>query len=311
MNDGKNKARLRAALAIASMAIAASALSGHAAAKGDCPLLGDEAVEPHFGKPRHVQAHASGTCAWILPGGTLNVMVHKQATPKEAGELYDSFMKEMFKPLTRANQQPRIGQKAFAGMTPPGSQMSQAGVLAIEKDRVLSINFYPNGQAPFEEATVGALVGLAQAAMTASPQVQQSYGECEWFSADQAAKLLGGKSKLRIQRLGTSHCIASDPATQGVLMIVTDRNTTSRTLDNMRQSAEKSCTVLPVPELGFDAYAEFGCESPGDKAMSIHLLHKGVHAMVTYNPGAKPAVKADLDRLTPIARRALERLGSI
>lgn len=310
MSKSHRTARIRAAFAIATV-MTAGIFTTHAAAKDDCPLLTDEAVAQAFGEPRHAQADASGSCAWILPGGTLNVLVNKQATAKEAGQLYDSFMKEMFKPLTRATQQPRIGSKAFAGMTPPGAQMAQAGVLAVEKDRVLSINFYATGQAPFDESTVSALVGLAQAAMSASPRAQQSYGECEWFTVDQAGKLLGSAGKPRIQRLGVNHCIASDGGTQGVLMVVTDRNVNPKALDNMRQTAERSCTVLPVPELGFDAYAEFGCESPGDKAMSIHLLHKGVHAMVTYNPGAKPAVKADLDRLTPIARRALERLRAM
>ncbi len=292
------------------LALAVSLSAAPVRAEQTCPLAATAEVESAFGKSgaRLLSADPSGMCAWNLAdGATFVLQVQKRPTAAEAGVLFDSYRQTTFSRLAHGAATPKLGQKALLGMTPKGSERAEAGLIALDRDTLLSVSYYPAG--PEVEGSVPAAIErVGRLAMGNKGAAQQSFGQCEWLASQDVDKLLGS-GRQSIQRVGPNHCLAAVQPGSGSLGVMTTSGVTPRVMANMLESAREGCKVAMLPEFGAEAYAAYACPAPGNKALTIYFLKNGTQAMVVFGPtGGRAATAADVDALRPLASRVFEKL---
>lgn len=293
----------------ASIALALSSLiSSHAFAAAECPMLSQADVIKAFDDPdiRLNNADASGMCNWSLSNSDLLLAsVMKRPNAVEAKAIYDSYLATSFAQLKTNSSTPAVGQRAYYGTTAKGAERGQAGFISLQGDTLFVLQYMSSDK--LDEDVSAPMLALGRIGSAKKDNAAQSFGKCEWFTPDELAKLLG-KGKLTVQRMAENHCIASVIPSGAALTAATSNYGNENALGNMKKFAEKSCTVVALPNLGNNAHAQFACGAPGNTAMAINFVKSGKHIMLTYTPPGRAANKDDINALEGILQRAYERL---
>lgn len=280
------------------------------AADSRCTIVTDADVARAFDRVGHGDGSPAGSCGWFVGDDSLAVQTIRRASAAEAREMYDGLEREVLGELKRAAFKPKIGQKAAAGMSAPGSARPHATTIVLDGEWVTIASYMAKNDAVLTPALLDKLVSLARLAHARAGDADQSFGACEWFGKDDAAALLGTKG-LTIHRHGPTMCMASSARPGAVLMVSVPDTVDAEVAENIRRNDEKICTVTPVPELGDGGYVAHACTLPGEAplpAMQGHVQRNGRYAEITYAPGDRPAAAKDLPLLMPVMRSTLGQL---
>ncbi len=280
------------------------------AAGSGCTIVTDAEVERVFEQVGDRDGSAAGSCVWKIGDDAIAVQVIRRASAAAAREMFDDWEREITAPLSRAASRPKIGQKAAAGMSAPGSAHPLAAAIVLDREWVTHVSYMARSDSPLTPALLDKVVSLARQANARAAGADQSFGACEWFSKEEAAALLG-TAGLTIHRHGPAMCMASSARPSAVLMASVPERNDAEASENKRRNDDRICSVTALPELGAGAYVAHACTLPGQPplpGMQGHVLKNGRHAEITYIPGDRPANATDLPRLMPILRRTLGSL---
>ena len=285
-------------------------LANQSIASDNCEIVTSEEVASAFSGAEVKLLHSdpSGICSWMLNGpNSLSVQIHVQPSSEDAKSLFGYFAETALDRLPRNVEYPKIGESAQFGITPQGSDHPEASLIVWKNDKIVVVKYYPRNDAELGEGIAASMIKLGHLSTNNAGKADQQYGQCEWLPESDLVRLLG-KENRNVQRLGPNHCMASAQPGSASLTAMSDQNTTSRSFSNMRESIERSCSVVKLPEYGKSTYAFYDCENPGNRVMSVKFFEKGVHMDVSYKPAGRPATKDDLDAMKTLLAHVYNRL---
>ena len=285
-------------------------LANQSVASDNCEIVTSEKVASAFSGAEVKLLHSdpSGICSWMLNGpNSLSVQIHVRPSSEDAKSLFGYFAETDLKRLPRNVEYPKIGESAQFGITPQDSDHPEASLIVWKNDKVMVVKYYPQDEAELGEGIAASLIKLGRLSTDNADKADQQYGQCEWFPENDLVKLLG-KENLSVQRLGPNHCLAYAQPGNASLTAMSDQNTKLMTFSNMRESIERSCSTIKLPEYGKNTYAFYDCENPGNRVMSVKFFEKGVHMDVGYKPAGRPATKDDLDAMKTLLTHVYNRL---
>jgi hypothetical protein len=231
---------------------------------------------------------------------TLMLSVFRNPNSDRAKELYATFVKALGERMP-AGPVPGLGEATQAGSTAANAQRSEAAIVSLSGEYVLSISIYGSAR---PAALINPLGELARHALGNTGATSEKFGGCEWLTGDDAEGFLD-RSTLTIQRTGASSCLIFDGAANTMMVAVT---ATSRQTQLNMMTRDGGCKHVPLPELGKDAFGEHSCSSGNTNAASIYVWKNGRQAWILFAPTKAHPESGSVEHLKAIAGRVYGKM---
>jgi hypothetical protein len=233
-------------------------------------------------------------------GDTLMLSVFRNPDGDRAKELYATFVKALGERMAAAPV-PGVGEATQAGATAPNAQRSEAAVVTLSGEYVLSISIYGSGR---PTALINPLEELARHAIGNAAATSEKFGGCEWLTGDDAEGFLD-RNTLTIQRTGANSCLIFDGAANTMMVAVTAM---SRQTQLNMMTRDGGCKHVTLPELGQDAFGEHSCSSGNTNAASIYVWKNGRQAWILFAPAKAHPKSGSVEHLKAIAGRVYGKM---
>lgn len=233
-------------------------------------------------------------------GNTLMLSVFRNPNSDRAKELYATFVKALGERMP-AGPVAGVGEATQAGATAPNAQRSEAAVITLSGEYVLSISIYGSGR---PAALINPLGELARRAIGNAGATSEKFGGCEWLTGDDAEGFLD-RNTLTIERTGANSCLMFDGAANTMMVAVTEMS--RQTQINMK-TRDGGCKHVPLPELGQDAFGEHSCSSGNTNAASIYVWKNGRQALILFAPTKAHPESGSVQHLKAIAGRVYGKM---
>jgi hypothetical protein len=127
-------------------ALMASVSFTRAEAREECQIIPTELVFDAFTpiSIHLINSDPSGMCIWTVENAQpFSIQISTQDSYQAANQLYDDYKRSYADRQSYKVKHKTIGQESHFSMSGPGDGSTEATLLALVQDRVVSIRFYP------------------------------------------------------------------------------------------------------------------------------------------------------------------------
>lgn len=244
---------------------------------GWLPLEQLNALAPSFA-PWLIDTGGPGACVFRSsqePHAQLALTQMFQSSPVVAND-YVKDLKLALKDDYKVEETPALGKHAFLIQSKEKIPRFTADWTAHQGSLVLTTSFFADDY--LSVAAFTELEAVIKAALAGSQvaDVKKSAATCDWIPEALAKKILTG-ANFRIQRFGSTTCMAADDSKAAIYVSFHESNDSPQVMESMRETAfRQKCLIEDVSGLGQFAFVESRCQS-SLSAVGIHFFDgKGI-----------------------------------
>ena len=242
-----------------------------------------DTLAPSFA-PWEIETGGPGMCVFQpsqQPHTQLVLTQNFQASLAAAND-YVKDLKLSLKNDYKVEDTPSLGKHAFLIQSQRNVHRYSASWTTHQGSLVLMASF--SAEDDLSVAAIAELEAVVKTALGSSQMadVKKNATTCDWIPEALAKKILTG-TNFRVQRFGSTTCMASDDSKSTIYVSFDKTSDNSQVMESERENAfKKKCLIEDVPKLGQFAFVESQCQS-SPSAVSIHFFNEEGMSQVKFN----------------------------